>query len=206
MNPIPIDIAVEDELSESVARRVLGHAAPKFAIGTTHRRGGFGYLRTRIRGWNEAARSRPIFLLTDLDDHACPSALIEDWLGEDLHANLVFRVAVREIESWLLADWSGITTFLKIPKKYLRSCSPPVPEQLRDPKAALIDLCSRSSDRDVKLRIVPSAQSTARVGREYNTCLCEFAGQSWNPEEARRRASSLDRAIRRLASFQPHWH
>lgn len=48
--PIPIDVAVEDPLSEAIAKRLLTHTASGFAVGTTYRRGGFGYLRKTIRG------------------------------------------------------------------------------------------------------------------------------------------------------------
>ena len=68
MNPIPINVAVEDLLSESVSNRLIRESGGKFSMGTTFGRSGYGYLRKTIRGWNAAARSRPIFVLTDLDD------------------------------------------------------------------------------------------------------------------------------------------
>lgn len=204
--PIPIDIAVEDPLSESVAKRLLAYSGTEFAIGAIHRRGGYGYLRKTIGGWNEAAKFRPILVLTDLDDHACPPALIENWLkSANPNANLMFRVAVREIEAWLLADWNGITEFLRIPKKYVRTCPRPIPESLTDPKAALIELGGRSQSREIKLRVVPSTGSTARVGREYNDCMCEFVDSVWDPKVARGHSESLDRSIRRLSNFRPTW-
>ncbi|MCX6592541.1 MAG: hypothetical protein NTZ56_13550 [Acidobacteria bacterium] len=204
-NPIPIDIAVEDALSEAVAKRLLTHSGSKFVLGTIHRGRGFGYLRKTAPGWNRASRSRPLLMLTDLDDHACPLALIRNWIVDDIESNLIFRVAVREIESWILADWDGITTFLKIPRKYLTSCPPLVPEELIDPKAALIDLSSRSTDRSVKQRMVPLPNSTAKVGREYNPCLSEFVESVWDPNRARASADSLNRTLFRLADFSPVW-
>ena len=103
MKPIPVNLATEDELSETVLLKVLKHLN-RFAVGNCYRRGGYGYLRKTISGWNGAARGIPFVLLTDLDDCECPQKLLETWLGTTRHPNLLFRVAVREVESWLLAD------------------------------------------------------------------------------------------------------
>jgi hypothetical protein len=50
------------------------------------------------------AERRPVFLITDLDNIQCANVLVENWRN-NLHVNpgLKFRVAVREIESWILA-------------------------------------------------------------------------------------------------------
>ena len=78
--PIPVNLAVEDELSEAVIRRLLRHSKRQYAIGTVYGRNGFGYLRKTIAGWNKAARGIPFLVLTDLDTYPCPTALIEDWM------------------------------------------------------------------------------------------------------------------------------
>ena len=101
---IPVNLATEDELSEAVLRRLLDHADRGYAIGTAYGRRGFGYLRRTITGWNRAAQFVPFIVLTDLDRRPCPTELIEDWLREARHPNLLLRVAVREVEAWLLAD------------------------------------------------------------------------------------------------------
>src|SRR5580658_879547 len=100
MSVIPINLATEDELSEAVLRRLLGFAERGYEIGIVYRRGGFGYLRRTVRGWNRAAPGIPFMVLTDLDHHPCPRALIDDWLTEPQHPNFLFRVAVREVEAW----------------------------------------------------------------------------------------------------------
>ena len=112
MSPIPVHLAVEDDLSEAVIRKLLFDTGRSYAIGTVFGRGGYGYLRSRVKTWNAAAAAgTPILLLTDLDQLPCPSGLIHDWLEAEPHANLIFRVAVREIESWLLADREGFADF-----------------------------------------------------------------------------------------------
>src|SRR5215216_3086937 len=102
MSLIPVHLAVEDDLSESVLRRLLRDSNRDYSVGTVFARGGFGYLRSRVRNFNAAAvAGTPIILLTDLDNSLCPTELIQDWLEAQPHANLIFRVAVREVESWL---------------------------------------------------------------------------------------------------------
>lgn len=203
MPPIPIQLGIEDELSECVARRLLT-MHEKFHAGTAYGRTGFGYLRKTAKGWNAAAKSQPFFLLTDLDSaYPCPSALVADWLGGEAnkHQNLIFRVAVREVEAWLLADAEGFAAFFGLSVRHV----PAVPEGLPDPKAALIELARRARSKELRLRIVPRAGSTAVQGREYNSCLCEFVRSGWSPERASHRSLSLARAIQRLSVFEPDW-
>jgi hypothetical protein len=116
MTPIPINLAVEDELSEAVLRRLVRRAGKDYHIGACYSRGGFGYLKRVVPGWNRAARSRPFLVLTDLDRRPCASSLIEDWLPEPRHPNLLLRVAVRSVEAWLLADNENLCRYLRIPK------------------------------------------------------------------------------------------
>ena len=70
MSPIPINLAVEDDLSEWVLRVLIDYVNREYSIGTTYGRNGFGYLRKTVRGWNTAARGIPFVLLTDRGVHA----------------------------------------------------------------------------------------------------------------------------------------
>lgn len=202
MSPIPVHLAVEDDLSETVIRKLLLSVGRAYAIGTVFRRGGFGYLRSRARNWNKAAAAGvPIFLLTDLDQHLCPSGLIHDWLGEQPHTNFIFRVAVKEVESWLLADREGFAEFLgiSVTKMSLQ------PDQITDPKQSLINLARRSRRRTLRESIVPRQGSTAAQGPDYNGCLGEFVRNHWNHNSAVKCSPSLTRAWNRLSTFQPFW-
>ncbi len=196
MNPIPVNLAVEDPLSEAVLRRLLAGVAGKYAIGTVYGHTGFGYLRKTVRGWNHAARGVPFVLLTDLDKYSCPPELLQDWLNQPQHPSLLFRVAVREVEAWLLADRNNIAAFLGVPVD---------PESVADPKAALVNLARRSRRAEVRERVVPRRGSTARVGPDYNGCLGDFVRRTWNVEAAANMSHSLRRAVDRLRHFQPTW-
>lgn len=201
MSTIPVQLAVEDELSEAALRRVLQHAGRGYAVGTVYGRSGYGYLRRTIAGWNRAARGVPFVVLTDLDRYPCPAALIGDWIPEHRHPNLLLRVAVREIESWLLADPANLSAFLQVNRNVI----PPRPDALPDPKAVLVDIASRSRSRDIRRRVVPRRGSTAKQGPDYNACLVGFVHGDWNPAAAVCASPSLARTLVRLGSFKPSW-
>ncbi|MEW6378311.1 MAG: hypothetical protein AB1611_01755 [bacterium] len=162
--PISIDIAVEDSLSEAVLRKVIDQSGRHWQVGTCHQRGGFGYLKQKIEGFNSAAKGKPFLVLTDLDRADCPIALIQEWLTVPRHPDLLFRVAVREVESWLLADRTGLAQFLGIQE----SLVPGDPDTIPDPKQCLISLARKSRYRALRSDIVPLPGSTAKQGRNYN--------------------------------------
>ena len=63
----PVFIASEDALSEAVGQRLIEATGSDLAVTQLLRRGGSGYLRSRMRNFCEVARRTPVLLLTDLD-------------------------------------------------------------------------------------------------------------------------------------------
>jgi hypothetical protein len=86
-----------------VLREIIKQSQRPFVIGNCLCHGGYGYLKKNIRAFNHAARGMPFLVLTDLNSTECPPTLIKKWLPYPKHPNLLFRVAVREVEAWLLA-------------------------------------------------------------------------------------------------------
>lgn len=201
MPSIPINLAVEDVLSEVVVRTILARSGREYHVGTAYGRTGFGYLRSTIFGWNAAAKGVPFMLLTDLDKYGCPAELISDWLNVPKHPNLMFRVAVREVESWLLADRGNLSRFLSVPVALI----PLDPDHIEDPKGTLVSVAARSRSRDIKGRIVPRRNSTAKQGPDYNGCLAEFVRDHWDLVVASANSNSLTRMLSRVATFEPVW-
>jgi hypothetical protein len=154
-----------------------------------------------IPGWNQAARSIPFIVLTDLDRYECPAELINDWLRVPKHRNLLFRVAVREVESWLLADPANFSEFLGVRSSLI----PADTDSLPDPKATLVQLARKSRSKTIRGSIVPAKGSTAKQGPDYNGCLCTFIRERWNLEAAKANSPSLARTVDRLSSFVPVW-
>lgn len=201
MSGIPVDIAVEDELSELVVLKLMAATARIYHVGTTYRRGGFGYLRRTINGWNAAAKGKPFVVLTDLDDAPCPADLVSEWLKSAQHPNLIFRVAVREVESWLLADASNLARFLRVAERLI----PENPDEIHDPKAALISLAGLSHLKYIRDSLLPRPGSTAKQGRGHNECLGAFVRENWDVRAASLQSPSLARALQRFGEFTPVW-
>jgi len=193
---IRINIIYEDDLSEIVLFQLLNQFAGKFSIENSYPGHGFGYLKTNIRGFNQASVVLPHLMLTDLDNYACPLELIGDWVNFPLHRNFIFRIAVREVESWLLADIKGLSAFLKVSEANF----PLNPDVLYDPKRKLISLARKSKIRRIREELVPLSDN-ASIGPNYNGCLSEFVIGKWNIDEAKNRSQSLSRAFHRLEQF-----
>ena len=198
---IPILIAVEDALSEAVLRAMFEQSSRTFAVGHCLGREGSGYLKNNMRKFNKAAIGIPFFVLTDLDQTDCPPTLINRWLTVQNHENLIFRIAVREIESWLLAHREAFASFLGIQKSQL----PLSPDDLEDPKSFLLKLTKKSKKQSLKKAIVPAAGSTAKIGPDYNGVLISFVYNFWQVKEASKISPSLNRAFSAIKAFDPVW-
>jgi hypothetical protein len=201
MTYIPINLAIEDVLSEAVLKKLLNYSGRPYSVGSSYRRGGYGYLRKNIHGFNNAAKGTPFLVLTDLDRYQCAPDLIRDWLKVPKHPNLILRVAVKEIETWLLADRVGFAKFLGISKNLIRMDV----ESIEKPKEYLISLAKRSRKRLIRVDIVPLPRSTAKQGRNYNGRLISFVNNFWNIQSAQRNSPSLQRAIKHIETFNPYW-
>jgi hypothetical protein len=190
-------IATEDVLSEAVARRLAKEARFDLAACAFAGRQGFGYLRKRIAEFARAARRRPVLVLTDLDAAVCAPALLanwsEGWVAPEL---LLLRVAVREVEAWLLADRRNFAAFLGVSERRIEKDT----ETLHDPKRKLIELALRGRS-DLRRDLV-AQDATARQGFRYNARLSEFAEQIWSPEDASENNRSLRRAMNALGRLR----
>ncbi len=197
-DPASLILAVEDEPSAALARRLVRTYRKDVALSRVIVARGYGKLRVQAPSYNAASLHTPFFLLTDLDRARCAPGLVEEWLeGRPRGASFLFRVAVREVEAWLLADQAGIAKLLGIETILV----PTDVEGLQDPKRALVDLARHSSIRDLRRGLVPAEGSTAKVGPSYVDLVADFAEKRWNPEKARRAAPSLDAAIVALAGL-----
>lgn len=188
-----LSLVTEDVLSEAVALRLLGEVGIPAQDVQVLGGSGFGYLRSKVGNWKELARRRYVLLLTDLDQLACPVAMRQDWLGTDpIPPKLWMRIAVREVESWLLADHEGMRQLIGSTGKF-----PPSPDELPDPKAHLLRL-AKQAPRQVRQELVKEKGAMASQGIGYNTLLCDWVRKSWSAERAAERSPSLARTRQRL--------
>jgi hypothetical protein len=201
--PIPIYLAVEDELSEWVARRALALRSRRFAVGPVFGRAGLGYLKKQVGAFNNAAKGCPFLLLTDLDRYTCPPELIGEWLRAPRHRHFLLRVAVREVESWLLGDASRLGKFLR-----LRSpLSVPDPESLADPKQTLLGAAMKCPSRLMREALVWRDEQSGRLfqGPDYNGTLARFVNGQWDVATASRRCRSLEGFLAALSRLEAEY-
>ena len=197
-----ITLAVEDVLSEAVATRLVNDYLPGVGVREVIGRQGIGYIRRRMRDLNRIALyENPVLVVADLDRSQDCAANRVARLRESLTVStpkMLIRIAVLEIESWIMADREGIAGWLRIAANTI----PRNPEDVADPKGTLVQLAGRSRSRGLREAIAPlRVLGTHRTGPNYNQAVGEFVSQHWNPEVARLGSPSLDRAIARIAEL-----
>lgn len=186
-------LAVEDELSEAISIQIL----KKFdiEIWDTIRGEGKTYLQQKALELNRSATGVAIFMLTDLDSpRNCPPKLIRSWIKGHLNPRFFFRVAVMEVESWVMADRKGIAEFLSISINRI----PQNPDNIPNPKEFLVALARRSKKKTVRAALIPAQGTILPIGNEYNNFLSEFVQEHWNIERAATVSPSLKRTLDRL--------
>ncbi|MGA2742965.1 MAG: hypothetical protein ABSG65_36700 [Bryobacteraceae bacterium] len=184
--------AVEGVLDEAVLRRILVDLDT--GLDRVFGRKGKAFLRERIGGFNHDAKFRPWIVLVDLDrDAECPPALIVDCLPQPAPL-MCFRVAVRELESWLLADTQALAGFLGV----RRILIPPAPDQLDDPKQVLVSLEAKARRAEIRRDLVPRPASGRPTGPGYTARMLEFVQDHWRPVVAESNSDSLRRCRKGL--------
>lgn len=198
---IPVSLVVEGDLDESVLRRLLAHSRLRFHVSAVYGKQGKDFIRQNLPRYNRAAPHHLFIALADLDDAECPPALVEDWLPQGKHPRLIFRIAVREIEAWLLADTKGLAAFLGISTALL----PVDPEAVRRPKDALVNLARQSRRRQIRADLAPSPNSTSRVGKNYAGRLRDFVENRWMlSAETLALSPSLEGAVTAIRALARH--
>ena len=190
-------LAIEDRLSDAVSTKILEN----FGIGIMLRIGfkGNSHLQQKAPSLNQTARgSYNVFMLTDLDSpQNCPPQLIQSWISAPLNSGFFLRVAVMEVESWIMADRSALAKFLSIPEHRIPSNT----DDIDNPKEFLVSLARRSNRRRLRDQLVPApGATTARVGPEYNSRFSEFVQTHWDLERAAVVSPSLKRTLDRIHS------
>lgn len=195
--PRGVVLVVEDALSEVVMRKIIGVVGKHLSIDRPVLTRGSGNLRRGISKFRAASRVLPHIILTDLDRLPCAPALSDDWHVTQVPDTILFNVAVREIEAWLMADREGIADFLGISRNRI----PQRPELEDDPKQALVNLARRCRNRKLRDELVPAPGSVNQIGPAFTFRMSRFVTESWNVQQARHASPSLARALDRVQGF-----
>ena len=188
-SPVIISAAVEGIVDEAVVRKLIAHGGGQ--PGAVYGKNGKHALRQKINGYNNAGRHAPWVVLVDLDrDADCAPPLRDAWLPQPA-PHLCFRIAVRQVEAWLMADAESLAAFLSV----AHSRIPSAPEDSDHSKQSMVNLARRSRRRAVREDMVPREASGRAVGPAYASRLIEYVETRRRPEVAAARAESLRRAI-----------
>jgi hypothetical protein len=191
---INITSVYEDEITHQIMLKIYGSLQGIFSECKTIPCYGKGKIKKQIRAYNNAAQYGYYFVITDLDDdYGCAPSLVNDWLPDHRTSQLLFRVAVHEVESWLLADKVNFAAFFSVSRDLI----PVEPDKETDPKRTVISLAKRSKKREIREAIVP-IDDYASNGPGYNTQFQYFIQNVWNTDSARKNSPSLDSAIKSL--------
>jgi hypothetical protein len=192
--PVYVTAAVEGDIDEAVLRRVAHGVG--IEILRTHGKKGKAYLRKNLAAFNHAATHGTWVVLMDLDlDAPCAPEFLKS-IAEPA-ANLRLRLAIREVEAWLMADSEELARFLAISESII----PRDPENVLDPKAQIVSLAARSRQRAIREDMIPSPGSKRVVGRAYTSRMIEYATRYWRPDVAVQHSDSLLRCVKRLSEM-----
>jgi len=159
--PVVFSAVVEGLTDEIVLRRVVESCGA--ALGSVYGKNGKDSLRRQLHHYNQAANFLPWIVLIDLDQDAdCAPAARAIWLTAPA-PKMHFRIAVRAVENWLLADRETLAAFLSISEAHI----PAEPESLNNPKATLVNLARRSRRRILREEMTPRPGSGRSVGPVY---------------------------------------
>ena len=189
-------LVVEDRLTDAVSTKILEHFDIEIVRRIIYE--GNSYLQRKAPSYNQAAYQEcGVFMLTDLDSpNICPPTLIRSWVKGRLNGWFFLRIAVMEIESWIMADRQAVSEFLGIPTNRI----PRNTDNINSPKEFLVSLARRSKNIRLREALVPAQNDkTAKIGPEYNPRLSQFVQDHWNLERAATTSPSLKRTLERLA-------
>jgi hypothetical protein len=194
---LEVALVVEDELSLHVMRKVMDFSGRGYTVLRPLVARGVDNIRTSIVKYRNASSTLAHVVLIDLDNAPCPPVLRHQWGLATLPDAMLFRIAVREVEAWILADRAGFARFAGI----LQSKVSQSPETLPDPKQTLINLVRKSRNRRLASELVPEQGTSMSKGPLYNERLGEFVREQWDVSVAVQAAPSLERTVSRLKDF-----
>ncbi len=197
-----IRYACEDAPSRAVAIKLINQEKDNCEIRELGGSGsGCGSIFARLDKYNEISKNvnSPVIVFIDLDNTPCAPRLLADHPIHNMQPPNKFqiRVAVREVESWLLADKQGMETYFGIPQNAITHD----PEALPNPKQALLNLIKEKARAEFKREMLPKGK--AKIGSKYNKHLTDFINTAWDSTRACANADSLDRAIKGIQKITP---
>jgi hypothetical protein len=188
-----IAVVAEDRLTQAVLLKCISTVLPAFNVVRSEVKHGRGNVQRDLGAYATLALEMPVLIGVDLDNDDCAPTLLDDWGSLPPKPGLLLRVAVREIEAWVLADKRRIATFIGAAPNAV----PNRPDVLIDPKRSLLEIARSNARSELKADMVPRNYDALypRIGPAYNLRMCEFVADKWRPQVARKKSDSLNRAM-----------
>jgi hypothetical protein len=192
-------VVVEGQTDEAIVERILANYPNLQA--TYQGKSGVAYIEQRIEKYNQLARTFPVLCVLDLDQYECAPSRIKALIPQNKQDSLYIRVAVKQIEAWLLADQENFADFIGVPFHRL----PSQPDEIDNPKIAVVNLARKSRKNDIKRDMVPAQGNIGRVGGAYTSQIINFVTNHWDINQAAENSPSLARmlkAVQRLSELE----
>lgn len=188
----------EDALCCALGERLVEQTLPgwRLAFAPINKRGVTKLKADLPRYLQQALHVQPVLCIADTDS-ACPVALRQQWLPQEVPPNFLLRLAVSESEAWAMADRAAFAAALGVSVANV----PRDPETLPDIKRKVLHLAAQSSKRRVREELL-SVHDASKPGTGYNEHLCAFIKQGWRAAIAREQSASLHRAMLALELLQ----
>lgn len=194
-----LNVVVEGITDQPIVEKILQFAS--IAYTPVRVMGGKSKLVKNLPKYNQAARFGGWLVVVDLDgDVDCAPAYVKKLIPVKSD-NLLLRIAVREVESWLLADAEHLAKYLGIAINKF----PHDPDLENNPKVTLIQLARLTRNKRLREDIIPPANSTNAIGPGYPTRIAEFVRHvqfPWRPDIAVQHSDSLHRCISALENWR----
>jgi len=190
-SPVYINIAFEDILSEAVINRLLSQLWPEAVVYKKFHGRGSGYLKARLQAFMKSSKFIPFFVLIDSDNEGCAKRLLDNLVKRTPPSNFIFRIAVHEIESWVLADFENLKKALNVKSGRCPSNT----DSIMQPKEYILDLARKSGSNSIRKSLLPIRVGGATQGPGYNSVMVQFVSERWDIGKASFLSESLNRAI-----------
>jgi Domain of unknown function (DUF4276) len=180
-----------DEAAANSLIKMAGHTP-----GTCFGKKGYTKIQSKVESFNQTSVGAIYLVLVDFMDTGlpCPAEVVSERVPHR-RPNLLFRIVVRELESWLLADKENLADFLNVSVAKI----PTDPERLKDPKLTLVNLARSSRSKSIREALVPDPGSvTAKEGRLYTSEMIRLIQERWDIATARGNSESLNKCCNRL--------
>jgi hypothetical protein len=189
--------AVEGPSDEAALHKIVASTGDE--LGQVHGRNGKTQILRNLAGYNYAARFEPWIVLIDLDKEACAVTSKSAWLTAPAEL-MCLRIAVRELEAWLLADRERFSSYFAVSIDLI----PSAPDDLPDPKLTLINIIRRSRRRAIRQDMLPDPQLGQSIGPAYTSRIIEYisSDDGWRVEIAAIHSDSLRRAVESIAQLR----